>query len=146
MRVSLFIFIIILFSGCSTPKFDYDDSKNTTNIDVEKKFLATLEAENEMYSILFFTDGFLENQNIQIKNGDAIIFDEIPKTDRVLGLANVIRVNNRLDIIVTNIDTDYTFKLPIKKNIKYKYIDISKIVEEDKSYTIKYSNAFRGFY
>lgn len=146
MRITFFIFIIILFSKCSTPKFDYSDSKSIANIDTEKKFLANLEAENKMYSVLFFTDGFLENQNIKVKNGDNIIFDEILETDEVLGLANIIRVNNRLDVIVTNKDTNYTFRLPRKKNIKYKYIYISKIVEDDKSYTIKYSNALRGFY
>ncbi|MDV6169436.1 hypothetical protein R1T16_13455 [Flavobacterium sp. DG1-102-2] len=145
MKKLYYLPLLLAFIMCSSPKFEYN--KSSYPIDTSTiKFLNTLKAKDSIYSALFFTDGFLSNEIIEVKNGNEIIFSDTLVTDRVLGLAEIIRVKNQQEILITDLKSKYSFKLPPKKNSKYKFIYISKDAESTKDYNIIYSNTLRGFY
>lgn len=130
---------------CSSPKFEYKDYKPANEGSV-KKFLKTLEAEDSTYSVLFFTNGFLQQEKLEVKNNDEVIFADILETDRSFGLAKTLRVKNQQGILIKDVKTGYSFKLPSKKNVKYKYIYISKDPDKKAGYSVNYSNVLQSFY
>lgn len=83
---------------------------------------------------------------LEVKNDTEIIFSDTLVAERVFGHAKTIRIKNQMDVIITDMKSNYSFKLPAKQNRKYKYIYVSKIAESIKDYTVTYSNTFGGFY
>jgi hypothetical protein len=138
--------LLLVFIMCSTPKLEYTDFSHPVDENSRNKLLHALEAKDSIYSVLFFTDGFLSNEKIEVRNTDEIIFSDTLITDRSFGLAKILRIKNQRDIIITDLKSKYSFKLSARKNKKYKFIYISKDAESNKDYQIIYSNMLKGFY
>lgn len=147
MQKLTFIFIIIFcLGGCSSPKIKYENNGYTANPDTEAKFLTKLEAKENNFSVIFFTNGFLSKEKIEVKVDNKVVFSDILETDRSFGLAKTLRINNRYDILIKDLNSGYAFKLKGKKNSKYKYIYISKDADSNSNYVINYSNKLQSFY
>lgn len=146
MKKILLLPFAIFFMMCCSPKINYSKQSDISNNTFSDKFLNSIDAKDSIYSVLFFTDGFLSGEKIEVKNDKEIIFSDTLVTDRVLGHAKTIRFVNSSNLIITDLKSKYSFKLKAKKNRKYKYIYVSKDAESNYDYTVTYRNTFRGFY
>lgn len=143
MKIYLYsIFLLLLFLGCSTPKSLYKDDCVPVPEHFKKEVLKKYDAENENYSILYFTE-FFENDEIIISNEKEALYNGVISTVEGVGLAYVVRIDNNYTTNVYVKNENYSFE--IKKG-KYKYIYVSKIQKEKKSkYIIAYRNILCGF-
>ena len=134
----------VFFAACSSPKVEYREYKHVISNYSKNQFLTRYEAKDSTSSLLFFTELYIESK-IRIENNSIVVFDSIVNTDRVLGLAEVEKIDNRHDCIVYDLENKKSFKISTKKSSKYKFIYLSKDYDT-KKYTITYSNSLRAFY
>lgn len=139
-----FLILGPVLSMCSSPKVSYKEYENVANDYSKKKFLSELKAEEDKYSVIFFTEAFF-GEKYNVSNNNEVLLDDILETDRVLGLANVIRINNHYDVKVLNVKNGYTFTIPSKKSKVHKYIYISKTLDAEREYEINYSHTLTTF-
>ncbi|QYJ68821.1 hypothetical protein [Flavobacterium litorale] len=140
---SLFIFLY----SCSSPQIKFSEYKEMIIMsdDSRNLVLNDLDAKDSIYSLIYFTSVFKEDL-IKVENGDKTIFNDTIKSDESLGLAEVIRINNTLDVKITDMSLNYSFNLKKKSNMNYKYIYIERKRYEDNKYVVIYSNSMRAFY
>lgn len=144
IRNIIYLCIIAFFTSCTGPKINYTEYKRTISDSSRNKFLKDLEAKDSVYSVILFTEVFKDDQ-LKVKNGESIIFDDKITSDAVLGLAKVVRIINQEDVEITDVDLNYSFILKKKNNQKYKFIYITKKKYENNQYLVTYSNSLRGF-
>ena len=139
------MFTLIVLYGCSSPRIDFTDYKNTVSDYSKNKFLSEFEAKDSIFSMIFFTSVF-EKDFITVGDNTKILFNDTITSDKSLGLAKVVRINNTFDVKITDNALDYSFILKKKNNMKYKYIYISKKRYDNNKYEITYSNSLKAFY
>ena len=138
-----FLLILIFTISCGNVKRRYID--NFWRSSNPKRVLDYYKAHDSIYSILFFSGGFDNNVYI-VKNGDKVIFDDKLKSDSVLGLADVIRIDNRYNVSITEKYRNFTFTLKSKNLKRYKYITISRDRwEKHPSFEVIFSKVFVSF-
>lgn len=145
MRIQSFFLLTVLLS-CNTPKVTYSNEGVLANKDAENKILKYLHADTETSSVIVFTDGFLNHEELEVKIENVVVFSDTLSTDRSSGLAKTLKVENSKDITVTNLNIKYKIKLPAKDLIKYKFVYISKDADTDKDYYVDYSHNWKSFY
>jgi hypothetical protein len=133
----------VLFATCSSPKVEYREYDFEISDYSKNQFLTRINAKDSTASVLFLTELFVDSK-IRIEN-NSVIFDSIVNSDRVLGLADAVRIDNRHDCTLYDLDSGKSFTLKKTKTAKYKYIYIGKDHYKNK-YSITYSNTLRGFY
>jgi len=146
MRKIYILPLLLIFTMCTGPKIEYKDDSHSLDEASLEKFLNTVNAKDPCYSVLFFTNGFLSQEKIEVKNNDEIVFSDTLATDRSFGLAKTLRIKNQHDIVITDLKTKYSFTLPARKNSKYKFIYVSKDADSSTDYVVTYSNTYGGFY
>lgn len=144
MKNILILFTSLLFIMCKSPQVDYVKYNKDLSDSAVKKFLKDLDAEENNYSVLIFTQQF-NGENIKVTNDNKVIYDDSLKTIEGLGLAKQFRINNFLRTVITEKNTGYSFSLKKKDLLKYKYVYIEKDVLKNSRYHINYSNTLRGF-
>ena len=144
MKKLFFLPLFLIFGMCSSPKVKFEDYKNSTTEYSQNLFLKNLQAEDSTSSALIFTEVF-NNEKIKVIQNGKIIFDDYLKSDESLGLAKAIRVDKQNSIEITDSKMNYSFTLSSKRNIKYKFIYITKEIFEKEKYVITYSNSLKGF-
>lgn len=136
------IFLLFLFLECSTPEALYKDDCIAVPEHFKNEVLKKYDAENEKYSLLYFTELFKDDE-ITVSNEKETLYKGIISTVEGVGLAYVLKIDNNYTTNIYIQNENYTFK--IKKG-KYKYIYVSKIQKKKKSkYIISYRNVLCGF-
>ena len=141
------IFTSIILYSCSSPQIKFSEYKDVIIMSNDSKNLVLndLDAKDSIYSLIYFTSAFKEDL-IKVENGNQTIFNNTIRSDESLGLAKVIRINNTLDVKITDMSLDYSFNLKKNNNMNYKYIYIERKRYEKNRYVITYSNNMRAFY
>jgi len=142
----LFVLVILLFTSCYSPRVFFENKKNKSNFNVNRvnKYY---KLNDKKYSLLILTDGYNKTK-IQIINNEKI-FDTLVTSQRSMGLATAIRINNNYDVLI--IDKTRNIKLKLNKEYlkKYKYIYVGygykNIYTRKKKYNITYSKFLHMF-
>ena len=132
--------ILILFLRCSGVNSSYVDNSIAATEKFKNEVLKKLEAEKENYSIIDFTDYFLNN-TIILSNSKGVFFNKEISTVESLGYAFSARIDNDFETVVYDKSNNYKFIIPINK---YKFIYISR-EKNKKKYKILYSNVLHGY-
>jgi hypothetical protein len=151
MKKSIFkmflIIVLILFSMCSSYNVKYESydtwmHKRAKIMSVE--WIKKIDATDEKYSVLTFTEGFNET-NIKIINGNDTIFKGKISTIESMGYSSTFRIDNRFDTKI--LDSIKTRPIIIKKHIvkNYKNVYVSKSKKGNQKYTMVFTNDFKVF-
>lgn len=129
---------------CSSPKTIFtNDLCKPVFEHTKRDFLERLEAKKRNYSIVIFTTVF-EGEKITISNNGNVLYNDSIK-DIGNGFSKAIRVNNRFDVEIKDIEKSHSFKLKSKYLKDYKFVYLKKDMFKVKSYTLTYSNTLCGF-
>ena len=142
MKALRLIFLSMFLLQCKAPKVLYIDGVAISK-DAKKTVLDKIQAHDNKYSLIFLAGGF-DSKQIKIYNKDELFYDNKPESDKILGLADVVRILNDKNILFFDEDLNYKFILHKNKIKKYKYIYVTKD-KYDEKYTIVYSNVLSGF-
>lgn len=115
MKKLYYLPFFLIFIMCSSPKFEYREFKYSMSKSSTDKFVNSLEANDSIYSLLFFTDGFLSNEMLEVKNDTEIIFSDTLVAERVFGHAKTIRIKNQMDVIITDMKSNYSFNFLLSR-------------------------------
>lgn len=148
MKKVLIILAVLIVIGCDTYKHKivFSDDLCPPKSDYHKnKTLEELDAKEEIYSLLFFTSSYNEDKLV-IRNTDSLFYDDIMNSNKSVGLAHIIRVSNKSNIEISDINDNYSFSLDSKQLKKYKFVYIKKdMFNKKKPYLITFSNILCGF-
>ena len=130
---------------CTSPKIIFTDSLCESVFDhTEDDFITLLKAKEKNYSIVIFTVGF-EREKITLINNQEILYNDSVK-DMGNGFSKAIRIDNRFDVKIKEVEKKYVFTLKKEYLKDYKYIYIKKNMFKKKHpYIIAYSNILCGF-
>ncbi|QYJ68974.1 hypothetical protein [Flavobacterium litorale] len=134
----------IILHGCSSPRIKFAEYEWTLSDDSRNKFLDDFKAKDSIFSIIIFTSVFKKDL-IRVETRNKILFNDTIKSDRSLGLAKIVRINNTFDVKVTDLSLNYSFNLKKKHNVNYKYIYIQRKRYDGNKYVVTYSNTLRQF-
>jgi len=142
--------VFILLTGlmltmCTSPKVIFtDDLCKPVFEHTEDDFIDLLKAKEENYSIVIFTTVF-EGEKVTLTNNQEILYNDSIK-DIGNGFSKAIRVDNRFDVEIKEIEKDYVFTLKREHLKDHKYIYIKKAMfRKNRPYSITYSNTLCGF-
>ena len=141
MKNLSFTFILFLLFGCSNVK-----SKFLNEVpDFNKYMLEKLDATESNKSLIFLTAWF-EKDTVQIINGEKMLRNEPTKTISQLSLAVAQVVENDKDVTIKVLSKQET-QITLTKNnlVKYKFIYISRSLDNRKKYLVEYTNKIRYF-
>lgn len=133
--------LILGFVQCSNIKTVSDNSLLNHDDKTIQYILKKNLAEESDKNILYFTSGF-NNENIEIKNGNDIIYSGKTSTIDQLSLAHIQLVTNVEPIVIKF--NKSVFSLNHLDLIKYKFVYINRLMDNNK-YLIEYSNKNRIF-
>ena len=108
--------ILILFLRCSGVNSSYVDNSIAATEKFKNEVLKKLEAEKENYSIIDFTDYFLNN-TIILSNSKGVFFNKEISTVESLGYAFSARIDNDFETVVYDKSNNYKFIIPINKSL-----------------------------
>ena len=145
MKKSFILLVGFMLTMCTSPKVIFtDDLCNPVFEHTEDNFINLLKAKEKNYSIVIFTAVF-EGEKIVLTNNHEILYSDSIK-DIGNGFSKAIRVDNRFDVEIKEIEEDYIFTLKRERLKGHKYIYIKKDMFKKKHpYTITYSNTLCGF-
>lgn len=147
MRQVISVFILgFMFSMCSTPKpkIEYEEFNSIMNRHADT-LLKSYDAKDKEYSLLTFAKGF-ENHSIIVINKNDTIYKGNLFSDKSMGWAKTFKIDNRFDTKIIEVDSDYLFVIKSKKAKFYKSIYIERSPNNNRLYTITFSNTYRDFY
>ncbi len=137
----IYLMLILGFVQCSNIKTVSDNSLLNHDDKTIQYILKKNLAEESDKNILYFTSGF-NNENIEIKNGNDIIYSGKTSTIDQLSLAHIQLVTNVEPIVIKF--NKSVFSLNHLDLIKYKFVYINRLMDNNK-YLIEYSNKNRIF-
>lgn len=145
MKKSFILLIAFMLTMCTSPKVIYtDDLCKSVFEHTEDNFIDLLKATEKNYSVVIFTAVF-KGEKIILKNNQEILYNDSIK-DIGNGFSKAIRVDNRFDVEIKEIEKDYIFTLKREQLKDHKYIYIKKdMFKKKRPYTITYSNTLCGF-
>lgn len=141
MKNLSYTFIFLLLISCSNVKSKFLNEVQ----DFDKNTLEKLKATESNKSIIFLTAWF-ENDTVQIINGKKMLRNEPANTISQLSLAVVQVVENDKDVAIKVLSEPET-QITLTKNnlVKYKFIYISRSLDNRKMYFVEYTNKIRYF-
>lgn len=143
-RFLIALLIMLLFS-CSSVHQIGDNSKLDIEDSIIQYTLKKADAVDDYKAIIFFTVGF-ENDLVELINGDNIIFHDSISTLDQLGLARTVVINNKKRVsIKMESSNKLEFILNRNKLLNYKFIYISKNIDEKQKIKVVYSNKKKQF-
>ncbi len=141
MKKLSFIFIIILLFGCSNVQNKFLNEVPDFNKYTLEKLNAT-----ESYKSLIFLTAWFEKDTVQIINGEKMLKNEPANTLSQLSLAIAQVVENDKDVTINILSNKKTEIILTKNNLaKYKFVYISRSLDNRKKYLIEYTNKVRYF-
>lgn len=151
-----FIVCFCLFSliSCKSYKEEFKEFESASYEHVVKKTLEKYDAVDEKYSLLIFTDNYL-NDKVFVKNHGDTLFNEKLITNEHYGMAKTIKINNNFGTKIVDYETNTIINIKKETAKKYKYIYVEKLkyykdawgndsIVNKKPYTITYSNSLLG--
>jgi hypothetical protein len=108
----------------------------------------TLEKLNatESYKSLIFLTAWFEKDTVQIINGEKMLKNEPANTLSQLSLAIAQVVENDKDVTINILSNKKTEIILTKNNLaKYKFVYISRSLDNRKKYLVEYTNKVRYF-
>ncbi len=141
MRHTYLILLVFALIGCSNVKTVTDNSSLNRNDKTVQYILKKNLAEESNKNIVYFTSGF-DNEIIEVRNGDDIVYNAKTTTIDQLSLAYTQVVTN--DKPVTISFNEASLSLDNKNLEKYKFVYILKTMDKRK-YIIEYSNKSKNF-
>ena len=134
-----------MLTACTSPKIIFTDNQCKSVFEHTKDdFIDRLKAREDNYSIVIFTSVF-EGEKIIVKNNQDMLYNDSVK-DIGNGFSKAIRVDNRFDVEIKEIEKDYVFTLKREHLKDHKYIYIKKdMFKKKRPYIITYSNTLCGF-
>lgn len=141
MKYVYSLVLLFLFVQCSNIKYVSDGSLLNRDDKNIKYILKKNNVEEVNKNILYFTSGF-DNENIEVKVGNDIVYSEKTSTIAQLSLAYTQVIQNEHPISIKF--NNSTVSLNHNNLVKYKFIYISKLMNKEK-YLVEYSNKSRIF-
>jgi uncharacterized protein YpmB len=143
--------LLVMCKSASTAK--KADTKATTEVryrddfktapDAEKsKFLKSLKATGESYSVLVLTQNY-KGEKITVTNGKTKVYADYPLSDPKKGLAANVRINNTMDTKVYDDLTKKEVLIESKEAKKHKFIYLMKNPGGENTFILTYSNTLR---
>lgn len=141
----LFFLISISFilTDCNSPKILFKTDCIKINKSAENKYLSQMKANSENYSVLIFTQVFDDSRIVIYRNGK-ILYNNVITSNRSLGLAESIKVDNIYNIKIVEGKYDFILKKEYLGRYKYIYIEKNQFKKRNQ-YKIIYSNTLCGF-
>lgn len=102
-----------------------------------------MKANSENYSVLIFTQVFDDSRIVIYRNGK-ILYNNVITSNRSLGLAESIKVDNIFNIKIVEGKYDFILKKEYLGRYKYIYIEKNQFKKRNQ-YKIIYSNTLCGF-
>ncbi len=143
MKNIMLLLILCIFTMCKTPKVEYKEYELSLPESVVERALISLNATEDKYSVLIFTQGFT-GETMEITNGNEMVFHNVLKSIQNLGYAKKFRIDNTQLTTITELPQQYSFTVKSKMAMNYKYIYIHRNISNGR-YTITYSNTLKGF-
>lgn len=143
MKPTALILIAFIFAMCKTPKVEFKEYHSWMDASMIENYLMKLNASDDRYSLLIFTNGF-NGELIEIINGDEIVFHNVLNSIQNLGFAKEFRIDNTKLTTVKELKRKYSFKIKSEIAIKYKYIYVHRNISNGK-YTITFSHNLKNF-
>jgi len=146
--VKIFIVMVLFFNTMCTSyrtKFKkYNSLFEKNSEEITKKWLESMDAVDKIYSVLTFTEEFDETI-ILIINANDTIYEGKLNTIKSLGYTKSIKIDNRFETKIIDVNLKKTSIIKSKIASKYKHVYISKSKKRNQKYTLTFSNDFRVF-
>src|SRR5690625_1661503 len=102
-KLMLLLLVVYSFGMCKSPKVFYKDEHCVSlpqhSID---RALKSYDAEKKNYSLLIFISSFV-NDSLIVLNNSKILFNNTITSDKSLGLAKIVRIDNRFNVKIKDI-------------------------------------------
>ncbi len=144
MKKISFSLIVIFLIGCSHIKSIYVNQDLNLNDKSVQYALEKAKAKNEDNSIIYFTNGFV-NDTIELENGNQNLFTLPIETIDQIGLAMVQIVDNTKEVKINiKLSKPTKFALNPLELKNHKFIYISRVHGKNK-FIIEYTNSVKRF-
>ena len=138
------LFINIRCVSYKTEFRTYNSFFEKNSEEITKKWLESMDAVDEIYSVLTFTEDF-EDTIILIINASDTIYEGKLNTIKSLGHTKSIKIDNRFTTKIVDVQLKKTLIIKSKNASKYKHVYVSKSKKRNQKYTLTFSNDFKVF-